>query len=116
MGSSTASWRTRVTAAVGALAVTFVGVPAAHATPRPRNEEWWFSTWDVQKKVWPITTGRGVTVAVLDGGINARLPDLARVVLSGTNLTGRKDDGRIDFDIKLNGHGTAMAALIAGQG
>lgn len=116
MGSTTASWTRRVTAAVGALAVTFAGVPAAHATPRPRNEEWWFSTWDVQKKVWPITTGRGVTVAVLDNGINARLPDLAGVVLSGTDLDGHKDDGRIDFDTKLNGHGTAMAALIAGQG
>jgi subtilisin family serine protease len=116
MGNTTPSWTRRVTAVVGALAVTFVGVPPAHATPRPRNEEWWFSTWDVKKKVWPITTGRGITVAVLDGGINARLPDLARVVLPGTNLTGHKDDGRIDFDTKLNGHGTAMAALIAGQG
>lgn len=116
MGSTTASWTRRVAAAAGALAIIFAGMPAAHATPRPRNEEWWFSTWDVQKKVWPITTGRGVTVAVLDSGINGRLPDLADVVLRGTDLTGRKDDGRTDFDTELNGHGTAMAALIAGQG
>lgn len=116
MSSTTALWTRRVAAAAGALAVTFSGLPAAHATPRPRNQEWWFSTWDMQKKVWPITTGRGVTVAVLDSGINGSLPDLADVVLPGTDLTGRKNDGRTDFDTELNGHGTAMAALIAGQG
>jgi type VII secretion-associated serine protease mycosin len=101
---------------VGAVAVTLTGTPVARATPQPRNEEWWFSTWDIQKKVWPLTTGRGVTVAVLDTGVNAKLPDLADVVLPGTDLTVRKDDGRIDFDAAGGGHGTGMAALIAGQG
>lgn len=98
------------------MAVTFTGTPVAGATPQPRDEEWWFSTWDVQKKVWPLTTGRGVTVAVLDTGVNAKLADLADVVLPGTDLTGRKDDGRTDFDAEGGGHGTGMTALIAGQG
>ncbi|WP_345367654.1 S8 family serine peptidase [Actinoallomurus liliacearum] len=98
------------------MAVTFTATPVAGATPQPRDEEWWFSTWDIQKKVWPLTTGRGVTVAVLDTGVNAKLPDLAGAVLPGTDLTGRKDDGRIDFDTAGGGHGTGMAALIAGQG
>lgn len=106
----------RAVAAASAIAVTFTGVPVAGAAPQPRSEEWWFSTWDLQKKVWPITTGRGVTVAVLDSGVNARLPDLAKVVSPGTDLTGRPDDGRVDLDTELGGHGTAMAALIAGQG
>ncbi|MEV5704530.1 S8 family serine peptidase [Actinoallomurus sp. NPDC052274] len=98
------------------MAVTFTGTPVAGATPQPRAEEWWFSTWDIQKKVWPLSTGRGVTVAVLDTGVNARLADLADVVLPGTDLTGRKDDGRTDFDAEGGGHGTGMTALIAGQG
>ena len=106
----------RFVVVAGVLALAFSGVPAAGATPRPRAEEWWFSSWDMQKKVWPLTTGRGVTVAVLDTGVNARLRDLAGVVLPGRDLTGYKDDGRIDRDTEKGGHGTAMAALIAGQG
>jgi type VII secretion-associated serine protease mycosin len=85
------------------------------ASPRPRAEEWWFGTWEIQSKVWPISKGRGVTVAVVDTGVNARLPDLRGSVLPGTNITGPKGDGRIDLD-KEGGHGTAMAALIVGQG
>ena len=114
--SRTARWVGEAAAVVAVAAFAFGGVPAAGAAPRPRGEEWWFSTWDVQGKIWPITTGRGVTVAVLDGGVNAGLPDLADAVLPGADLTGRKDDGRVDLDTRLGGHGTAMAALIAGQG
>ncbi|GAA0316757.1 hypothetical protein GCM10010151_03360 [Actinoallomurus spadix] len=87
----------------------------ANATPSPREEEWWFGTWDIQKKVWPITKGRGVTVALIDTGVNATLPDLRGAVLPGTNIIGPKGNGLVDYDKKF-GHGTAMAALIAGQG
>lgn len=86
------------------------------ALPRPRGEEWWFTTWDIQSKVWPITQGSGVTVAVLDSGVNAKLPDLAGVVLPGTNTNGGQGDGRADIDTEEGGHGTAMATLIAAQG
>jgi subtilisin family serine protease len=87
----------------------------ATAIPSPRAEEWWFGTWDIQSKVWPISKGRGVTIALIDTGVNANLPDLRGAVLPGTNITGPKGDGLIDSD-KTFGHGTAMAALIAGQG
>ncbi|GAA4625814.1 type VII secretion-associated serine protease mycosin [Actinoallomurus vinaceus] len=87
----------------------------ASATPSPREEEWWFGTWDIQDKVWSISKGRGVTVALIDTGVNAALPDLRGAVLPGTNIVGPKGNGLIDSD-KGFGHGTAMAALIAGQG
>ncbi|GAA4614119.1 type VII secretion-associated serine protease mycosin [Actinoallomurus liliacearum] len=91
-------------------------MPPAYSAPRPRAEEWWFGTWDIQSKVWPISTGKGVTVAVIDSGVNANLPDLHGVVESGTDVETGKGDGRADIDTLENGHGTAMAALIAGQG
>ena len=70
--------------------------------------------------VWPLATGRGVTVAVVDSGIdvgNAHLPaDTA--VLAGADPRSRPSKGwtpdpggRND----LSGHGTAVASLLAGR-
>jgi len=109
------------TASLALAALTVLpAVPAAAATPKPRSEEWWFSAWGVEQMAWPQSTGQGITVAVVDTGVNAGLPELDGVVLPGTDVTGKHPgDGRTDFDEGspgFTGHGTAMAALIAGQG
>jgi subtilisin family serine protease len=89
--------------------------PAGAAVPGPRPEQWWFRVWAVQDKVWPISQGMGVTVAVLDTGVEARIPDLAGAVLPGTDGAG--GDARTDVDADIPpGHGTAMAGLIASRG
>ena len=82
----------------------------------PSRYEWWFSNWQVQQRVWPLTTGAGVTVAVLDTGVQASVSDLRGVVLPGGDTTGAGSNGESDFDISHDGHGTAMAVLISGQG
>ncbi|MFB4295519.1 S8 family serine peptidase [Actinomadura sp. NTSP31] len=86
----------------------------ALATPSPRGDEWWLKTWSVKDKVWPLSTGSGITVAVIDGGVNAKLPELSGAVLPGLDLAGGRSRGQVDFD--RQGHGTGMAALIAGRG
>jgi hypothetical protein len=97
--------------------VTATAAPGAALVPGPRREQWWFTTWDIQNKVWPITQGKGVTVALLDTGIQAALPDFSGAVLSGTDATGGGGDGRVDKDSSpVPGHGTGMATLIAAQG
>jgi type VII secretion-associated serine protease mycosin len=89
----------------------------AAAYPKPLPQEWWFSTWDIQDKLWPVTQGKGVTVAVLDTGVEAGIPDLAGVVVSGTDAENGSGDGRTDRDdAPISGHGTGMASLIAAQG
>jgi type VII secretion-associated serine protease mycosin len=107
-------------AAVLAALTAVVVLPAAPASagpPAPRSQEWQFTAWDIQNKVWPLTHGEGVTVAVIDTGVQADLPGLAGVVLPGTDLDSGKGDGRVDTDQEEGrGHGTAMAELIAGQG
>jgi membrane-anchored mycosin MYCP len=106
----------RLLAVVAAVALTVMTQLPAYALPRPRSDEWWFSAWGVQKSIWPVTRGTGVTVAILDTGVNAKLPELSGSVLKGADTTGEKTDGRQDLDREDGGHGTGMATLIAGQG
>ena len=125
-------WDVRVLAAVALAAagiVMLAGGPAraAATTPSARTGlvpapgEWWFGRWHVQQEVWPLTEGAGVTVAVLDTGVQASLPDLRGVVLRGGDVSdgrasGDGAGGDTDGDTGNDGHGTAVADLIAGQG
>lgn len=106
----------RLLAALGALGMALVSaLPAgAAAAPRPRTDEWWFPPWSIEQKVWPVTQGGGVTVALLDGGVNAAMPEVAGALLPGADLSGHGTDGHTD--LSKYGHSTSMAALIAGQG
>jgi len=55
-------------------------------------------------------TGQGVTVAVVDTGIDS-LPDFSGRLLGGVDLTGGNNPFQDDY-----GHGTFVAGLIAGDG
>ncbi|MEU6748929.1 S8 family serine peptidase [Spirillospora sp. NPDC046719] len=106
-----------ITAGALALGLLASNCPPAQAAPRPHPEEWWFNAWQIAKKVWPLTQGEGVTVGLIDTGVEARLSGLKSVVLPGSGGdTSPNGDGRVDTDRKKGGHGTGMAALIAAQG
>ncbi|MCX2184871.1 S8 family serine peptidase [Streptomyces sp. SKN60] len=65
------------------------------------------------EEIWQISKGQGVTVAVIDSGVDDKNPDLLGQVLDGKNLAPEeKGDEHTDYD----GHGTGMAGLIAGTG
>jgi len=61
-----------------------------------------------------ISKGAGITVALIDTGVSATNADLTGNILSGTDLSRGvpEGDGLSDVD----GHGTAMASIIAGHG
>ena len=60
-------------------------------------------------RIWPLTRGQGITVAVLDSGVDARSGQLAGRVLPG--IAAVPDAGPTDRD--CDGHGTAAAGLVA---
>ena len=106
---------------VAAFAVLFLvlGMPAvAIAAPGPAvAPEWWFDSWRVPSLWAAGADGHGITIAVLDTGVQADLPELRGKVLPGADFTGNGSDGRIDYDGQDFAHGTAMSSLmVAGNG
>jgi type VII secretion-associated serine protease mycosin len=78
-----------------------------------RNAEMWVLDELNVQPVWATTQGRGVTVAVLDSGVDPNVSDLAGNVRTGPNFSG------VDTPSSSQGwgvHGTWMASLIAGHG
>jgi type VII secretion-associated serine protease mycosin len=88
--------------------------PAARTVPADlyRGQQWTLDALHIPR-AWKYSRGNGVTVAVLDTGVDGRQPDLSGRVIDGPDFTGhtRKPGGRY-----WGRHGTEMASLIAGHG
>ncbi|MDY7090969.1 MAG: S8 family serine peptidase, partial [Actinomycetota bacterium] len=69
--------------------------------------------WDLARvradKAWPRSTGAGVTVAVIDSGVDSSHPDLAGHVLPGGDFITGTEGAAVD----PHGHGTHVAGTIA---
>ncbi|MBT2413103.1 type VII secretion-associated serine protease mycosin [Streptomyces sp. ISL-12] len=98
---------TGVVALTGALLLTTAPTASADYI---RDRQWALSAFAAED-VWAKSQGAGVTVAVVDSGVDATHPDLTGQVLEGKDFT----DGR-DAHEDLVGHGTKMASIIAGHG
>ncbi|MFG2192309.1 type VII secretion-associated serine protease mycosin [Streptomyces sp. NPDC048639] len=77
-----------------------------------RAKEWALDALHVDD-AWRTTKGDGITVAVLDTGVDDRHPDLEGQVLATKDLVGF---GAGRGDRAWARHGTAMAGIIAGNG
>ncbi|MFF4451038.1 type VII secretion-associated serine protease mycosin [Streptomyces goshikiensis] len=89
------------------------GVAATPAHAETIREKQWHLTAMKADDIWRVSTGKGVTVAVIDSGVE-RIPELEGQVLPGKDFatSGYEGDERTDYD----NHGTTMAAIIAGSG
>ncbi|MFF3502699.1 type VII secretion-associated serine protease mycosin [Streptomyces sp. NPDC003247] len=95
------------------LAASLALLPAAPAHADGIRAQQWALEALHTDEVWQTTKGAGVTVAVLDTGVEADHPDLDGNVLPGKDLVGF---GAQDGDRAWARHGTAMAGIIAGHG
>ncbi|WP_105974247.1 type VII secretion-associated serine protease mycosin [Streptomyces geranii] len=77
-----------------------------------RAQQWALDAMHAQE-AWRTTKGKGITVAVLDTGVEADHPDLVGNVLEGKDMVGF---GAGRGDAAWAKHGTAMAGIIAGHG
>ncbi|MCU7730627.1 S8 family serine peptidase [Actinoplanes sp. KI2] len=99
-------------AAIGAalLTVLLTGVPAR--ADAERTSQWYFAPMQLAKAQTLGNGGEGVTVAVLDTGIDTTHQDLRGATLPGYNTVRKGPSDSLDN----GGHGTGIATLIAGRG
>jgi type VII secretion-associated serine protease mycosin len=90
-----------------------VGIAATPAYAESIREREWHLTAMKAEQMWQTSTGKGITVAVIDSGVNADLPDLKGQILPGMD---EAPDSPGDEHTDYEGHGTGMALLIAGTG
>ncbi|GAA5068347.1 type VII secretion-associated serine protease mycosin [Streptomyces similanensis] len=86
--------------------------PQAHADST-RSQQWHLDAMHAEE-MWRTSTGQGITVAVIDTGVDPANPDLKGRILDGKDLAPAERPG--DEHTDYNGHGTGMAGLIAGTG
>ena len=103
-----------IVSAATMVVAALVGAPSAASAKTA--DPWWFSALhlaDAHKK----TTGKGVTIAVIDTGLDPTVPDLKGADIefgAACAPRGKKSLPR-PRDFAAN-HGTAMTTMIAGQG
>ncbi|MFI0779046.1 S8 family serine peptidase [Streptomyces sp. NPDC021212] len=85
-------------------------VPAASAED-VRSRQWYLDAMRVDQ-MWKETAGAGVSVAVVDSGVDSSIPELRGRVLPGKDVASNPTKANEDAE----GHGTEMASLIAGTG
>jgi type VII secretion-associated serine protease mycosin len=98
------------------LPAALIGGPAtpAMADQVRQAQMWVLNMLDVQQ-AWTVSQGAGVTVAVIDSGVDPNVSDLTGSVTTGPDLTGVRPLTPMS-NPNWGLHGTWMASLIAGHG
>jgi len=91
-------------------------VPVAR-TDFVRSKEYWLDSYGI-RSAWATTQGKGVTVAVIDTGIDGNVAELRGAVVGGTDFSGLgAADGQTPVGSGESAdHGTMVASLLAGRG
>ncbi len=106
---------------LAALAILLGLVGSVGSTPAPasadtiRDREYWLDDYGI-RAAWAATRGAGVTIAVIDTGVDATHPDLREAVVGGADFSGAgapNGERPVGSDSE---HGTLVASLAAGRG
>lgn len=91
----------------------------AHAPPAQadlwRDYQFWLEDYGVEE-AWETSRGEGVTVAVIDTGVEGSHPTLEGAVVGGTDVSGGGNSSGGPVSQTTTEHGTLVASLLAGRG
>ena len=92
--------------------IKFAEVDRALQLQQTANDPYYSNAWHLPKigapTAWDQSSGSGITVAILDTGVDADHPDLIGRLVSGWNAADRGFDSS-----DVHGHGTKVAGVIA---
>ncbi|GHJ94363.1 type VII secretion-associated serine protease [Streptomyces sp. NE5-10] len=99
------------TTAIAVLTTSLVGVAPTAVAADARSQQWYLDAMKAEE-IWKKTTGKGITVAVIDSGVDPDTPSLKGKVLKGWDASESKGEETDDY----SGHGTSIAEVIVGSG
>jgi thermitase len=85
--------------------------PSAYTPNDPSYPDQWHLSMIQTSSAWDISTGNGITIAVLDAGVDGSHPDLATRMVPGRNVASNNNN-----TAAINVHGTAVAGAVAAAG
>ena len=93
----------------------FAELDRVHEPLQLPNDPYYSNAWHLPKikapTAWDSTVGDGVTIAILDSGVEPTHPDLAPQMVPGWNFYDANSDTR-----DVTGHGTQVAGIAAAAG
>ena len=100
-------------ALAGAMAL---GVAAPAHADVVRDAEYWLDEYGI-RAAWQTTQGEGVTIAIIDTGVDPNVRELRGAVLEGADFSGLGDPlGWAPVGGEAGEHGTLVATMAAGRG
>lgn len=81
-----------------------------------RDSQYWLDEYGI-RAAWATTQGAGVTIAVIDTGVDSSVRELRDAVIGGADFSGLgSSDGQTPVGSNGSEHGTMVASLAAGRG
>ena len=103
-------------AIVTAVAASILFGGSAASADAVRDDQYWLDGYGI-RAAWATTLGAGVTIAIIDTGVDGSVPELAGAVIGGADFSGLGSlDGQKPVGTDGPEHGTMVASLAAGRG
>jgi len=106
----------RMAAAVALAVASAVLVAPAAQADIVRDAQYWLDDYGI-RSAWETTRGAGVTIAVIDTGVDGDVAELKGAVTGGADFSGLGGSaGQVPVGSSGSEHGTMVASLAAGRG